>query len=160
MLKDFFGQFVLSIDTGSGEAYTVLPAADFSVMAVPYVKGKQPVVQLVDGSRKISSFEPKFHVDVDIEWKELGYVKYPLLMTWAQTAFANAATATFKFYPAANTAGNAPDGALSGIEVVPEFTEDLIKAVYEGRVRNREAKLSLKGKSLIAAASLPAWLLT
>lgn len=158
MLKDFYGKCVLSMDTGGGEVYTVLPAADVSIKAVPYIKGKQPVIDLVNGDRALASMELKFHVDVKIEWKEIGRAKGPELATWVKDAFVNSSTATFKFYPNANGAGTAPDGVNVGVEVIPAFTDDLIQVIYEDRVRQRSATLELKGKSPIAAASLPAWM--
>jgi len=162
MLPDFNGSCVLGIDTDGGgaspETYTVIPTAKVRTKAIPYIYGKKPVVTLVDGSRILAPREDKYHIDIDIEWSEMGTVKYAALVAFAKSAFTNADTAVVKFYPVANAACTAPDGVHAGITVLVEFTDELIQAVYGAdRVRKREAKLALKTSALIAGASLPSW---
>lgn len=157
-LPDYHGFSVVSIDYGAptGEVYTVLPVGDISIKTIPYIPGKSSVIELLDGSRIIAPNDGDYHVDIEITWKEIGDVKWPDLVAWVKEVVANQ-DKTFYFYPVANAARTAPDGVNAAVEVIPELTDDLIEIAYKDRVRERGAKLMLKGKAPIAAGSLPAW---
>ena len=158
MIPDYHGYSVVSVVHGSptGEVFTVLPVGDVRIRVIPYIPSKTRVIELIDGTRVAASHDKTFHIDVEIDWEEIGDVKWPALVAWVRNAFANPTLPT-KFYPVANASLTGPHGDFPGIEVVPDFDDNLIKIVYEDRVRQRSANLVLKGKSPIAEASLPSW---
>ena len=158
MLANFYKSCVLSADDGvDPEAFTVLPVSDIEIMVKPWLRSKSPVVELVSGKRIMADLDGRFHVDVTITWEEMGPIDHPKLVAWIKNAWSAGSTSTYKFYPVADGAG--PDSDYPGIEVVPEVTEGLIRALYEGKIRKREVELSLKGVVPLLASNVPFWAL-
>jgi hypothetical protein len=157
-IPDFIGYSVLSItfDEPTGEVYTVLPVGDIKVKVIPYIPAGSKVIDLINGTRINSFSENSYHVDIEIKWKEIGDVKWPALVAFVKSAFANP-TRVVKFYPVSNSARTAPDGVNAGVPVIVQFDQDVIELVWGDKIRERSGSLILKGAAPIAAASLPAW---
>lgn len=149
--------------SGSTEAFRDFPVTDLTIQYRPRVFG-EAVRTLVTGDREVAPMEAKGVVDVTLRWTNLDDWWWTDVAQFVKDFMANPAMLVY-FYPSAKVAtsvhgastGPHADYTGQGIQVVPEITEDIVQTVFQQRGRVLPATLVLRGKTLLANASIPTW---
>ena len=142
----------VSVKVGSTN-YELSPGS-MRIVPVPYTGGGAIVETDINGKR-VSSFATKaFHIDVYLEWDEVGPYNYPAVCAILDAIISNTGTATaiqFSPYDSSDTTNR----DASYYAVVPEITEEVMSAIWQQRARARKVKLILKAEETVS--SIPDW---
>ena len=131
-----------------------LPIGSGKIMPKPRRPDGPPTRTLLDGRRKERRTEG-FYLDVELEWEELSPGPHQTLVNVIDALHLRAGSSTVHFCPESPPpTGAEADGYLW--RVVPSLEEGMIDVIYENRVRERGAALTLKAHDYEPA--LPGWL--
>jgi len=131
-----------------------LPLGSGTIMVKPRRPDGPPTRTLLDGRRKERRTEG-FYLDVELEWEELSPSPHQALVSAVDALHLRPPSSTVHFCPESPP----PEGAeVDGYlwRVVPSLEEGMIDVIYENRVRERGASLTLKAHDYKTA--LPGWL--